>query len=63
MNSAVLPRLRTSHGGAFCVGLLSLVVAGVCSRAMAQDDVLGRWDPRPGPCIGPVNDPDCYFWG
>ena len=63
MDFGVLPHLRTSHGGALWVGLLSLMVAGVSSPAMAQnEDLFGRWDPRPGDCIGPVNDPDCYIW-
>ena len=50
MNIAVVSPLRTSHGGALWVGLLSLVVAGVCSPAMAQEDpaLVGKWDPPPG---------------
>ena len=58
MNLGVLPYLRTSHGCALCIGLVSLLVAGVCSPAMAQnEDLFGRWDPPLG-----GGDPDGYTW-
>ncbi len=64
MNFGVLPHRPTSHGGALWVLLLGLMVVAVCFPALAQQGPadVGRWDPRPGGCIGPVNDPDCYFW-
>lgn len=58
MNFAVLPHLRTSHGGALWLGLLSLMVAGISSSAMAQnEDLFGRWDPPLGGLP-----PDGYTW-
>ncbi len=55
MNITVVSCLRTSHGGVLWVGLLSMMVAGVSSSAMAQDeDLFGRWDPPLGGYTWPL---------
>ena len=58
MNIPVVSHLRTSHGGALCAGLLTLLLAGLSSQAVGQPSEVGEW--HEPPCIDP--DPDCYIW-
>ena len=51
MNIAVVSYLRTSHGGALCAGLLSLLLAGLSSQAVGQPNFDGEWNEPP--CVAP----------